>query len=288
MEERNENYFINKFKSFRSGTVILSGGEGIGDLIIFIGRHDTVQHSCILVWLDVDSLAEKKPKVVSHYQEGKTALSFLGLAEGGRYDMAAGEIRKGLILWTPEDLFANAPVVYGRRLNEDYIPDDYVTLKLQEYIDMHHLKMQYAYGKLHIVTAGLGFDVFGPHKDGGRLCSENVYLFLEHLCEYPKFIVGGAIIDAWTYKVPDAPVHLYVPDFFSSSHNNHPVFEQEEYRVISSKNEDDITVKHPYIVAFAVLIIIAVGFFLLVNNYCESCNAKGFCPIGATDIFDAL
>ena len=189
---------------------------------------------------------------------------------------------------------------------------------------MHHLKMQYAYGKLHIVTVGLGFDVFGRHADNGKLCSENLYLFLQHLCVFPEFRVENILnsdevrienIDSETqintkrvenktfnhvenkvfkniqyeeYKVPDALDYMYVPDFFSSDYNTHPVFEKEEVRVIGSKNEEDITVKHPYFVVFVVLVIIILFLFFVISNYCESCRATGFCRIGSKDFFDLL
>jgi hypothetical protein len=41
------------------------------------------------------------------------------------------------------------------------------------------------------------------------------------------------------YKVPDALDYMYVPDFFSSDYNTHPVFEKEEVRVIGTKNEEE-------------------------------------------------
>jgi hypothetical protein len=212
---------------------------------------------------------------------------------------------------------------------------------------MHHLKMQYAYGKLHIVTVGLGFDVFGRHADNGKLCSENLYLFLQHLCVFPEFRVENILnsdevriedidsdanafrienilnsdevrienldyetqintkrvenktfnhvenkvfknIQYEEYKVPDALDYMYVPDFFSSDYNTHPVFEKEEVRVIGSKNEEDITVKHPYFVVFVVLVIIILFLFFVISNYCESCRATGFCRIGSKDFFDLL
>ena len=170
------------FINFRTGDICLSAGENIGDIMIFIGRHSTIQHSCILVWLDVDSLKENKVKVHPNFiDESTTALSFLGLAEGRKLDMVTNELQKGLILYHPEELFINAPIVYVRPLNKEYISDKYVTLKMEEYIEKHHLKMQYAYGKLHIITVGLGFDIFGRHSENGKLCSENLYLFLQHL-----------------------------------------------------------------------------------------------------------
>ena len=152
------------FLSFRTGDICLSAGENIGDIMICVGRHSTIQHSCILVWLDVNALKDNKVKVHPNYiDENTTTLSFLGLAEGRKLDMVTNELQKGLILYHPEELFINAPIVYVRALNKEYISDAYVTTKIEEYIEMHHLKMQYAYGKLHIVTVGLGLDVFGRH-----------------------------------------------------------------------------------------------------------------------------
>lgn len=300
-----------KFIGFRTGDVCLSAGENIGDIMIFIGRHSTIQHSCLLVWLDKKELLNKKIKVHPYFiDEETTALSFLGLAEGRKLDMGTNELNKGLILWTPEDLFSNAPIVYVRKISREYISDEYVCNKMESYIQEHHLKLQYAYGKKHIVTVGLGFDVFGKHKDGGVLCSENIYMFLEHLCQYPEFRIENLenlylqnteslelknksvkkykTIKYDNYKVPDAIGRMYVPDFFSYEYNTHPVFEGEENRVISSKNEEDITVKHPYFVAFVVLVIIALILFLIINNYCESCSSKDFCPIGSKDLFDSF
>lgn len=327
------------FLSFRTGDICLSAGENIGDIMIFVGRHSTIQHSCILVWLDVNALKDNKVKVHPNYiDENTTTLSFLGLAEGRKLDMVTNELQKGLILYNPEELFINAPIVYVRALNKEYISDAYVTTKMEEYIEMHHLKMQYAYGKLHIVTVGLGFDVFGRHADNGKLCSENLYLFLQHLCGFPEFRIEdilnsdkvriedidsdanafrieNIVTDSETqintkcvesktfnrvenkvfkniqyeeYKVPDALDYMYVPDFFSSDYNTHPVFEKEEVRVIGTKNEEDITVKHPYFVVFVVLVIIILFLFFVISNYCESCRATGFCRIGSKDFFDLL
>ena len=168
-----------KFISFRTGDIVMSSGEGIGDLVIFFGRHTTIQHSAILVWLDKKSLETYDAKIHPCYiDEDTTVLSFLGLSEKSRVDMVSQSPQKGLILWQPEDLFANAPIVYVRALNPEHISDEYVTRKMTEYINIHHLRMQYAYGKMHIVTVGLGFDVLGEHPTHGKLCSENIYIFL--------------------------------------------------------------------------------------------------------------
>jgi len=40
---------IQYFKDYRTGDVVLSTGQGIGDLIIFFGRKTTIQHSALLV-----------------------------------------------------------------------------------------------------------------------------------------------------------------------------------------------------------------------------------------------
>lgn len=267
-----------KFMGYRTGDIVLSSGENIGDLIIFFGRHSTIQHSCILVWLDVKAMRNHKVKVVSHYVDDETTqLSFLGLAEGARTDMVTGDKRKGLILWEPEELMLNAPIVYVRELSKEYISDEYVVRKMTEYIQEQHLKMQYAYGKGHIVTVGLGFDVFGEHPKGGKLCSENIYHFLEKLCEYPEFKIDGKKVLHPKYSLPDAISRMTVPDFFASSNNSHPVFEPEEYRVISKKSEEDVTVHHPYFLVFVLLVVIIVFAFLLINNYCESCRANPLC-----------
>jgi hypothetical protein len=279
-----------KFITYRTGDIVLSSGAGIGDLMIFIGRHDTVQHSCILIWLDIDAMTTGQVKIHPNFIDDETTtLSFLGLAQGARTDMITGEKEKGLILWNPEDLLANAPIAYIRKLSREYISDEYVSNKMEEYINLQHLKMQYAYGIHHIVTAGLGFDVFGRHKTG-KICSENVYLFLEHLCKYPNFEIGNEKLEFKDYKVIDAVDYLHVPDFFLSSYNSHPVFENLEERVISIKNEDDVTVKHPFFVMFAVLVFLIIFIFLVINNYCDSCSRSGadFCPINAKDLFDSL
>ncbi len=301
-----KNDFFERFIGFRTGDVCLSAGENIGDIIIFIGRHSTIQHSCILVWLDIKALKDNKIKVCPYFiNEETTALSFLGLAEGSKLDMGTNEKHKGLILWTPEELFSNAPIVYIRKISREHISDEYVCSKMESYIQEHHLKLQYAYGKKHIVTVGLGFDVFGEHPTG-VLCSENIYMFLEHLCDYPEFKVEELVLQPEEitskgvkskniksikykdYKVPDAIDRMYVPDFFSVEYNTHPIFEGEEVRVIGNKNEEDITVRHPYFVAFAVLVILILILFLIINNYCESCSSKDFCPVGAKDLFDSF
>jgi hypothetical protein len=292
---------IKQFHPFRSGDIVLSAGQNIGDLIIFFGRHTTIQHSGILVWLDKDSADQGIIKVVPNYEnDDTTILSFLGLAEGRKYDIVKKEKHKGMILYEPIELFRNAPIIYVRPLNQEYISDDYVSEKLQEYIEIHHLKTQYAYGKAHIVLVGwLGLDILGrnPH---GILCSENVYNFLNYLCEYPKFRVeevvnqdpndpegsiirvksapGSKIIPKYqTYKVPDAKDYMHTPDFFASEHNNHPVFEENEVRVIGLKSEVEATVWHPYFIAFAVMVILILFVFFVISNYCESCHVTGFC-----------
>jgi len=283
-----------KFIGWRTGDVVLSSGENIGDLIIFIGRHSTLQHSCILVWLDIPSLKEHKVKVHSHYIDDETTkLSFLGLAEGSKLDVVTQEPRKGLILWEPEYLFTNAPIIYIRPLNSEYIKDDYVVKKMEEYIEEHHLKMKYAYGKDYIVTVGLGFDILGPKKDGSQLCSGNVYLFLKHLCDYPNFKIENQLIESLTYKLPDCEPHMIVPDMFSSEHNSHPVFDSQEYRVLSKKNEEDVTVSHPYFIVFVILLLIVVLGFFIVYNYYESCKnnpmcRSGICMPGQRDFFDFM
>jgi len=287
MNEINPNLSEN-FTQFRTGDICLSAGENIGDIMIFIGRHSTIQHSCILVWLDKKALQDKKIKVHPYFIDDETTtLSFLGLAEGNKLDMGSDELQKGLILYHPEELFINAPIVYIRPISKNYISDEYMIKMMEEYISIHYLKLKYAYGKGHIVTVGLGFDVFGKHPTG-VLCSENIYMFLHHICQYPEFIIEGKIYNYEDYKVPDAIDRMYVPDFFSAEYNTHPIFESEEVRVISTKNEEDITVKHPYFIMFVVLIIIILFLFFVINNYCESCNVKGYCPIGSKDFFDSL
>jgi hypothetical protein len=314
-----------RFIGFRTGDVCLSAGENIGDIMIFIGRHSTIQHSCLLVWLDKSSLKEKKIKTQPYFiDEDTTVLSFLGLAEGSKVDMGTDELHKGLILWTPEELFSNAPIVYVRKISREHISDEHICQKMDSYIEEHHLKLQYAYGKGHIVTVGLGFDVFGKHPTG-VLCSENIYMFLEHICSYPEFKVEEIVLQAkelslqpkeltlqpkelqpkelqpkgiktkkiksiqhTDYKTPDAIGRMYVPDFFSAEYNTHPIFEGEEVRVIGTKNEEDITVKHPYFIVFIVIFLLILIIFFIINNYCESCSYKGFCPVGATDLFDSL
>lgn len=281
-----EKWIKNKFKGLRTGDIILSAGKNIGDIMIFVGRHSTIQHSCILVWLDIDALNQGKVKVHPWYiDDNTTTLSFLGLAQGRKMDMLVKEPRKGLILYEPKELFSNAPIVYTRPLNRNRISDELVVQKMEEYIQMEHLQMTYAYGIHHIVTVGVGLDVFGPHKTGGRLCSENVYLFLKHLCGYPEYNLEDDFDD---YKLPDAKDYMTVPDFFFSEYNTHPVFEPEEYRVISKSAEEDVTVLHPFFIALIVLIIIMIVIFAVINNYCESCNATGICPIGSKDLFDSF
>lgn len=283
--------FIQKFISFRTGDIVLSSGEGIGDLIIFFGRHTTIQHSAILVWLDKKSLNDHQVKIHPVYIDDETTvLSFLGLSEKSRFDIVHQTPQKGLILWQPEDLFANAPIVYIRALNPEYISDEYIVRKMKEYIDIYHLKMKYAYGKMHIVTVGLGFDVLGEHPEKGKLCSENIYIFLKHICNYPEFTIDGKKVKHSDYKVVDAIERMYVPDFFFSDNNTHPVFLPEESRVISKKNEEDVTVNHPYFLFFVILVIVIIFIFLLVNNYCETCNSgvcrPQICIPGQKDIFD--
>jgi hypothetical protein len=281
---------INHFKGYRTGDVVLSAGQGIGDLIIFFGRKTTIQHSALLVWLDKKAADKGIIKTVPYYEDDSTTiLSFLGLSEGKKMDIVKKEKHKGMILYQPYELLKNAPVVYIRALNQEYIRDDYVVSKMQEYIEYHHLKTQYAYGKLHIVTVGwLGYGGLGRHPDG-ILCSENVYNFLKHTCDFPNFKIDEgntkvteqfedySIPEHPEYKVPDAKDFLYTPDFFASDCNDHPVFEKELYRIIAKYEEKDITIMHPYFVTFAVLVIIIVFIFFVINNYCESCHVTGFC-----------
>jgi hypothetical protein len=283
-----EDWIKKKFQGLRTGDVVLSAGKNIGDIMIFVGRQSTIQHSCILVWLDIESLKQGSIKTHPWYvNQETTTLSFLGLAQGRKMDMATQQEQKGLILYEPTELFVNAPIVYTRPLNRSNISDSLVCQKMEEYIQMHHLKMSYAYGIHHIITVGLGIDVFGPHSSGGKICSESVYLFLEHLCGYPGYNLGG---DYEEYHLPDAKDYMTVPDFFFSEYNNHPVFDKEEYRVISKVAEEDITVLHPFFLVLVILILVLVLVFILINNYCDSCTANpmGICPIGAKDIFDVL
>lgn len=275
-----------RFEPFRTGDVVLSAGQGLGDLIIFFGRHSTIQHSALLVWLDKKEAEKGVVKVVPRFiDEDTTLLSFLGLAEGRKYDSVSKEKHKGMILYEPFELFKNAPIIYVRALNQDYISDEYVTEKMQSYVEIHRFKTQYAYGKLHIVTTGLGFDVLGRHKTG-ILCSENIYRFLQHICDYPNFrlmnINQKGLEEYYTpphpnYKIPDAKDYMYLPDFFASAYNNHPVFEAEEYRVLGRKGELEVTVNHPYFVTFVVLVILIVFVFFVISNYCETCQTNGIC-----------
>jgi hypothetical protein len=303
---------IKQFHPFRTGDIVLSAGQNIGDLIIFFGRHTTIQHSGILVWLDKVASDQGIIKVVPNYEsDDTTILSFLGLAEGKKYDIVKKEKHKGMILYEPVELFRNAPIIYMRPLNQNYISDEYVTEKMQQYIETHHLKTQYAYGKAHIVLVGwLGLDILGRNPNG-ILCSENVYNFLNYLCEYPDFRVeevlnqdpnqildqdfdqgseqgpnfirvksapGTKIIPQYkTYKVPDAKDYMHTPDFFASEHNNHPVFETQEVRVIGLKSEVEATVWHPYFIAFAVMVILIIFVFFVISNFCESCRVNGIC-----------
>jgi hypothetical protein len=293
-----EYQIIERFKPYRSGTVVLSAGKGIGDLIIFFGRQTTIQHSAILVWLDKSEQVKGNVKVVPRYIDDETTvLSFLGLAEGRKMDIVKQEKYKGMILYEPYELFKNAPIIYTRSLNEQYISDDYVTQKLQQYIEIHHLITQYAYGKLHIVTVGwLGYGGLGRHPTG-ILCSENIYYFLQYVCDFPNFKIDTGVIskeiepfetyyipEHEEYSVPDAQDFLYTPDFFASENNNHPVFEKEEYKVFAEKGELDITVNHPYFITFIVLVIIIMFLFIVISNFCESCQRNGICMRPQSDL----
>lgn len=278
-----EQELIRQFQQYRTGDVILSAGQNIGDLIIFFGRHSTIQHSALLVWLDKAEADQGNIKVVPYYQDDdSTILTFLGLAEGRKFDIVKKNKHKGMILYQPAELFKNAPIIYVRALEQKYISDEYVVRKMQEYIEQTHLKVQYAYGKLYIVTTGLGFDVLGKHKSG-ILCSENIYNFLKYLCDYPNFRLideNGEEIqlpDYPEYKVPDAKGYMTLPDFFASAYNTHPVFEPNEYRVIGKKSEVEITVWHPYFITFAVLVFLIIFVFFVINNFCETCQFKGLC-----------
>jgi hypothetical protein len=292
-----------RFEPYRSGDIVLSAGEGIGDLIIFFGRHSTIQHSAVLVWLDKAEADKGNIKVVPYFiDDDTTVLSFLGLAPGKKTDSVTKQKHKGMILFQPEDMFKNAPLIYMRALNQQYISDEYVCKKLQEYIEMHHLKTKYAYGFLYLITTGTGYDVFGKHKSG-VLCSESIYNFLKHLCDYPNFkldqivdnpeefqqdfdnqseikvksLNNSYIPEHQDYKVPDAKDYMYVPDFFASANNNHPIFEEKEYQIYGEKSDKDVTVWHPYFVTFAIIVILVLFIFFVINNYCESCNATGIC-----------
>jgi hypothetical protein len=299
-------YDDTKFLQFRTGTIVFSAGENIGDLVILIGRHDTIQHSCILVWLDKEALREHKLKVHPHFIDNETTkLSFLGLAEGRKIDVLTDELQKGLILWEPEELFLNAPIVYTRSLNEQYVTNEYVCDVMTRYIETHHLKLKYLYGLKHIVTIGLGIDVFGEQKQG-VLCSGNIYMFLNELCGFPdfdidkinKYYLENKVLDSngsvkqikdyHEYFMPDANQHMFVPDFFISEYNTHPVMEQFESRVIGSKNENDVTVNHPFLLTLVVLILIVIFFFWLISNYCESCASKNKPCMINKDFFDLL
>ena len=295
-----EEELITRFRGYRSGDIVLSAGKGVGDLIIFFGRHTTFQHSAILVWLDKQEAQNGNIKVVPYFKDDDTViLSFLGLAEGRKMDIVENSKQKGMILYQPAELFKNAPIIYVRELNQQYITDEYVVKKLQKYIEYHHLKTQYAYGKFHIIVVGwLGYGGFGRHPTG-ILCSENVYYFLKFLCDYPDFKIDEVFVeynepftkftvpDHEEYKVPDALDYLYTPDFFESQHNTHPIFEKNEYKVVEKLTEREATVFHPYFITFAVLVIIILFLFFIINNYCESCRVTGFCirPIQQDFIF---
>ena len=83
---------IKSFHPFRSGDIVLSAGQNLGDLIIFFGRHTTIQHSSILVWLDKVEAEKGNIKVVPWYEDDDTTiLSFLGLAEGRKMDIVKQE-----------------------------------------------------------------------------------------------------------------------------------------------------------------------------------------------------
>jgi len=287
-----EEELIEQFQPYRTGDVVFSAGQGLGDLIIFFGRHSTIQHSALLVWLDKAEADKGNIKVVPYYvDENTTILTFLGLAEGRKMDIVKKEKHKGMILYQPAELFKNAPIIYIRALEQKYISDEYVCQKMQEYIQIHHLKTQYAYGKLYIVTTGLGFDVLGKHKSG-ILCSENIYNFLNYLCDYPNFkledvfhenqirvkgVDNSYVPEHKEYIVPDAKDYMTLPDFFASENNSHPVFEEKEFRVIARKSEVEVTVWHPYFITFVVLVIIILFVFFVINNFCESCRGNGFC-----------
>lgn len=296
--------YINHFRTYRTGDVVLSAGKGIGDLVIFFGRKTTLQHSAMVVWLDKEAANKGIVKVVPYYEDDDTTvLSFMGLAAKSTIDVVKKEKAKGVILFQPNHIFKDIPVVYVRALNRDYIQDDYIISKMQSFIDYHRFNTQYAYGHLHLVTVGwLGYGGLGKHPKG-ILCSENVYNFLKHTCDFPNFKIDeddtqiGQPFEKYSipehpeYNVPDAKDFLYTPDFFSSDCNNHPVFEKDLYRVFSTSDEKDVTILHPYFVTFAVLVILIIFIFFVINNYCESCHVTGFCmrpktgPIQMNSIF---
>ena len=45
---------------------------------------------------------------------------------------------------------------------------------------------------------------------------------------------------------------------------------------------------HPLFIALIIVIIVVVALFMLINSYCESCNATGICPINTKDLFDSF
>lgn len=295
---------IEKFRPFRTGDVVLSAGQGLGDLMIFLGRHSTIQHSALLVWLDKSEAEKGVVKVVPRFIDDEaTVLGFLGLAEGRKMDIVKQEKVKGMILYEPSELFKNAPIIYVRAIEQSYISDAYVTEVMQSYIEKHHLKTQYAYGKLYIVTTGLGMDILGKHKSG-ILCSENILYFLKDLCDYPNFRLhvenkeylqkegvavksldfgevedGKYIPNHPEYKVPDAKDYMHLPDYYASENNTHPVFEEQEFRVLSKKSEVEVTVHHPYFLTFVILVILIVFVFFVISHYCETCQRTGICMI---------
>ncbi len=176
---------------------------------------------------------------------------------------------------------------------------------MTKYILQHHLKLKYLYGLKFIATIGIGLDVFGDQKQG-VLCSGNIYMFLEEICGFPEFDIDRInlfykerniieldgsireIKDYPKYVLPDAQKHMFVPDFFISEYNSHPVMEQVEYRVIGTKNENDVSVNHPYLLAFVVLVLIVVFFFWLISTFCESCSSGNKPCMINKDFFDLL
>lgn len=278
-----------QFIQYRTGDILLSAGENIGDFMIFLGRHTTMQHSCMVVWMDKEALGKHEAKVHPHYiDDDTTVLSFIGITQNRKMDLLTGELKKGLILSDPDLLPENSPIVYVRKLNRHLLTDEYVARKMEEYIKEHHSKMNYLYGFKYIVTVGLGFDVFDKKSENDQLCSGAVYVYLKHLCDYPNFKVDGVDnLDYFDYKVPDAEHHMYVPDFYSAEYNTHPVFDSEEHRIISKKSEEDATIFSPIVITFVVLVLIIIFIFAVISTYCTSCRSgNGVCMIKKQSIFD--
>jgi hypothetical protein len=244
-------------EQLRTGDIFLSATGDIGDAISFVIRLGSYCHSHICIWFDTAEYEKGNFKTVPRYIEGKSRLGIMGMARQKAWDLYTRDYNNGLIIYEPEFYNEGLTQLTSRGLNQCLFTDSHITNKTQKFIEKYSL-VKFAFSISHLLL--IGFRIKSKKQDG-YLCSELTYNFLRETTGYP-----GIPIDPETKQpcqlyendiIPEAPAHMYTPDMFSEQLNSHPIFDPSEKILLTTREQMEQGILHPYIttIVFTAIII---------------------------------